>query len=218
MSTLSLNEQTFRLGSIDSSDQLKELWGIDETAYGEASMSFEKFRDWWCAYPPGLLVLHWNQRIGGAIGLWPISVRSAGRLTNARIKESALTGRMMRRFRKAPASRWYISGMVLRPELAGTRAIRVLLGEGVCHWFKTAAITFPCQLLTLSPWPESELLLASFGFYCCQKARAMPDGVALFALDLASREDLTSLIARRGLDAASETAVTGVPLDSDGGI
>ena len=32
----------------------------------------------------------------------------------------------------------------------------------------------------------------------------MPDGVALFALDLASREDLTSLIDRRGLNAAPE--------------
>lgn len=198
------NERAFRLGSIHSADELNELWGIDRTAYGEASISFEKFRDWWCAYPSGLLVLHSRQRIGGALGLWPISDRFAASLTKAQIKEPALTGRMMRPFRKAPARHWYISGMVLRPELAGTRAIRVLLGGGVCHWFKTAAIAFPCRFLTLSPWPESELFLASFGFYCCQKARAMPDGVALFALDLASREDLTFIIERRGLQTLPE--------------
>jgi hypothetical protein len=55
--------------------------------------------------PSGLLVLHWNQRIGGTMGLWPLSDRSTARLTKARIKEPALTGRMMRPFRKAPAGR-----------------------------------------------------------------------------------------------------------------
>ena len=65
--------------------------------------------------------------------------------------QAGLTGRMMRRFRKTPARKWYISGMVLRPELIGTCAIRVLLGDGLCHWFNTAAIAFPCQLLALSP-------------------------------------------------------------------
>ena len=79
--------------------------------------------------------------------------------------------------------------MVLRPELIGTCAIRILLGDGLCHWFNTGSIAFPCQLLALSPWPESELLLASFGFHCYQKAHAMPDGIALFALDLVNRED-----------------------------
>jgi hypothetical protein len=89
----------------------------------------------------GLLVLHRGRRIGGAIGLWPLSDRTAARLTNARIKEVALTGRMMRPFRKAPARHWYISGMVLRPELIGMHAIRVLLGDGLSHWIYTAAFT-----------------------------------------------------------------------------
>ncbi len=190
----------FRLGSISSPDELEELWAIDNSAYGTASITYEKFLDCWRAYPPGLLVLHWDQHIGGAIGLWPLSERAAARLTNARMKESDLTGRMMRRYRKAPACKWYISGMVLRPELIGTCAIRVLLGDGLCHWFSTAAIAFPFQLLVLSPpWPESELLLASFGFYCWQKAHAMPDGVDLFILDVANREEFISLLEARGI-------------------
>jgi hypothetical protein len=43
-------------------------WAIDNSAYGTASIAYEKFLDWWRAYPPGLLVLHWDQRTGGAIG------------------------------------------------------------------------------------------------------------------------------------------------------
>ena len=76
------------------------------------------------------MVLNWGRRIGGAIGLWPLSDRTAARLTNAQIKEADLTGEMMRPFREAPTRYWYVSGIVLRPELGGTRAIRVLLGDG----------------------------------------------------------------------------------------
>jgi len=54
----------FRLGPICSQDELEELWAIDNSAYGAASITYEKFLDWWRAYPPGLLVLHWDQRIG----------------------------------------------------------------------------------------------------------------------------------------------------------
>jgi hypothetical protein len=73
----------FRLGPICSQDELEELWAIDNSAYGAASITYEKFRDWWRAYPPGLMVLNWDRRIGGAIGLWPLSDRTAARLTNA---------------------------------------------------------------------------------------------------------------------------------------
>ena len=66
----------------------------------------------------------------------------------------------------------YVSGIVLRPELGGTRAIRVLLGDGLSHWIYTAAITFPFPLLALASSKEGELLLARFGFYCYQKAHA----------------------------------------------
>jgi hypothetical protein len=191
----------FRLGSISSPDQLEELWAIDNTAYGAASITYEKFHDWWRAYPPGLLVLHWEKRIGGAIGLWPISERAAPRLTNGQMKEADLTGEMMRPFREAPTRYWYVSGIVLRPELGGTRAIRVLLGDGLSHWIYTAAITFPFQLLALASSKEGELLLGRFGFYCYQKAHAMPDGVALFALE-ASREEFISLLKARGIHVA----------------
>ena len=61
----------YRLGSICSTEELEELWTIDDAAYRAASISYEKFRSWWLAYRSGLLVLHWGRRIGGALGLWP---------------------------------------------------------------------------------------------------------------------------------------------------
>jgi hypothetical protein len=186
-----------RLGSVSSSDELAQLWTIDKSAYGEASLTYEQFAGWWCAYPSGLLVLHWDQRIGGAIGLRPLSGRAAARFTNGKMKEANITGRMMHRFRQIPAHKWYISGMVLRPDLSGTcswqgNAIAAVLNQWRRPLPKSTRIP-----LALSPWPESELLLGSFGFYCCQKAHAMPDGFALYALDVASRDDFASLLQAR---------------------
>jgi hypothetical protein len=187
----------FRLGAICSLEELEELWAIDREAYGEASITYDKFKDWWLSFPSGLLVLHWRQRIGGAIGLWPLSNHFAKRLRKGETQESTLTGRMMRKFRQASARYWYISGIVLRPELSGTVAIRVLLGQGISHWLNTAKIKFPCQILALSAFPEGEALLKRFGFRYFQKPHAMPDGLALFALDSASRNDLQLLAQRR---------------------
>jgi hypothetical protein len=37
----------FRLGAICSLQELEELWAIDREAYGEASITYDKFKDWW---------------------------------------------------------------------------------------------------------------------------------------------------------------------------
>jgi hypothetical protein len=117
--------------------------------------------------PPGLMVLNWNQGIGGAIGLWPLSDRSAAPLTNAQMKEADVTGRSA----KHRLANGNISGMVLRPELIGTCAIRVLLGDGLCHWFNTGAIAYPCQLLAL---PRQKLEICSPDLVSIAGKRLMP--------------------------------------------
>ena len=87
-----LMTNTFGLGSISSPDELEELWAIDKSAYGAASIPFEKFLEWWRAYPPGLLVLKGDKRIGGAIGMWPITESAA-----ARLREPACEQHLLRR-------------------------------------------------------------------------------------------------------------------------
>src|SRR5208282_1516059 len=86
-----LMTNTFGLGSISSPDELEELWAIDKSAYGAASIPFEKFLEWWRAYPPGLLVLKGDKRIGGAIGISPTTESAAACLRDSKLKESDLT-------------------------------------------------------------------------------------------------------------------------------
>jgi hypothetical protein len=189
-----------RVGHIRSCGELHDLWAIDSEAYGQASITYEKLEDWWRSYSAGLWAIFFRTRVMGAIGIWPLSTSCAGLLKTARLKESEITGRQMRAFREAPARYWYVSGIVLRPELIGGRAIRILMSHGVGSWLSTANIQFPCELLALASSKDGQALLEGFNFFKIQNATVMPDRVPLFGLELADRQQLVSLLRGRGIE------------------
>jgi len=188
------------VGHIRSCAELHDLWAIDSQAYGPASITYEKFEDWWRSYPAGLWAIFFRTRVMGAIGIWPLSAPCAGLLKAARLKEFEITGRQMRVFREAPARYWYVSGIVLRPELIGGRAIRILMSHGVGSWLSTANIQFPCELLALASSKDGHALLEGFNFFKIQNANMMPDRVPLFGLELPDQQQLVSLLRHRGID------------------
>ena len=104
------------------------------------------------------------------------------------------------RFRDAPARYWYVSGIVLRPELIGGRAIRILLSRGVGSWLSSPNIHFPSELLALAYSKQGQALLEGFNFFKVQNADMMPDRVPLFGLELASKEQFVSSLKERGLE------------------
>jgi hypothetical protein len=188
------------VGHIRSCGELHDLWAIDNEAYAEASITYEKFEDWWRCYPSGLHALFFRTRVMGAIGIWPLSARCAGLLAAARLKESEITGRQMRILSEAPARCWYVSGIVLRPELIGGRAIRILLSHGVGSWLSSAKIQFPSELLALAYSKQGQALLEGFNFFKIQNADTMPDRVPLFGLHLTSKQQFVSSLKQRGLE------------------
>jgi hypothetical protein len=107
------DDDQLRVEAIRSPAELQELWAIDSAAYGEASITLETFMGWWRSYPSGLKVLFLQGRIVGALGIWPLSDRCARRLTDGRIKESEITGRMMCAWEQAcsfPVCIWHCPG------------------------------------------------------------------------------------------------------------
>jgi hypothetical protein len=84
-----------RVGAIRSPVELRALWAIDCAAYGEASISFERFLEWWSAFPAGLHALFFGERILGALGLWPLSDAGADALKAGRLKEAGLSGALL---------------------------------------------------------------------------------------------------------------------------
>ena len=94
---------------------------------------------------------------------------------------------------------WYVSGIVLRPELIGGRAIRVLLSQGLNSFLDSVQFHFPCQLLALAYSRQGEALLEGFNFFKLQHASAMPDGAPLFCLQLPDRDHVVASLKARGL-------------------
>jgi hypothetical protein len=195
-----ISDDQLRVDAIRSTAELKELWAIDKAAYGEASITYEKFLDWWSSFPLGLWALFFQERVVGAIGIWPLSLRTASWLKSAKLKESELTGSIMRPFTRRPARAWYVSGLVLQPQVAGSEAIRTLFSGGIGSWLRRTKIAFPCQVLALAYFAETEVLLESFGFCRIQHASAMPDRIPLFGLDLSTRRQFILLLKDRGLE------------------
>ncbi len=195
--------QVLRIGRIETPAQLRDLWEIDASAYGPASITFEHFHALWSAFPHGLCVLFIETTIVGAIGIWPVSEAWATELKAARLREQDLNGAMMRRFRSVPARYWYISGIVLLESLIGSPAIKALLAKGVGTWLREAKLAYPCELLALASSDEGRALLMRWTFIEVQKATAMPDGYSLFGLKAGSRAELLALLKKRKLDLAS---------------
>ncbi len=192
--------QKLRIGLIRTPSQLEDLWAIDNTAYGEASITMEQFRAMWEAYPLGLRVLFYGNEIIGAIGLWPLDEVWADKLKQAKIKESQLAASIMRPFVKKPAKYWYISGIVLRTQLIGGRCIKVLVSQGIGAWLKEAKISYPCEMLALASSASGRALLERFGFLLYQKESIMPDGFPLYLHDAASRSIFVTHLKARNLD------------------
>jgi hypothetical protein len=185
---------------IQSTAELEDLWEIDNAAYGQASITYEKFKNWWLSFPSGLYALFFRTRVMGAIGIWPLSGRCAELFASGELKESEINGRTMRTFLHSAGQFWYISGIVLRSELRGGRAITILLSQCIGSWLATAHVRFPCQLLALAYSEQGESLLEGFDFFKLRNAKTMPDGVPLFALKVSARDKLLSSLKSRGLD------------------
>ena len=193
------DDPQLRVGQIRSNAELEDLWAIDNEAYGEASISYETFREWWRSFSPGLQALFFRNCVMGAIGIWPLSDRCARLFAAGCLKESALAGRTMHAFLDVPAHHWYMSGIVLRPELIGGRAVRVLLSHGLKSLLASVQIDFPCQLLALAHSRQGQALLEGFNFFKLQNASAMPDKVPLFSLQVPDRDHLVASLKARGL-------------------
>ena len=189
-----------RVGPVRSPAELEDLWAIDNAAYGEASITYERFQDWWSSFPLGLRALFFKNRVTGVIGIWPLSNRCARLLKSAQLKESQLIGRAMRGYIDGPARFWYVSGIVLRLQLVGSRAIKVLMSQGIASCLRSPNIAFPCELLALANSDQGQALLDGLNFFRIQNAAAMPDHVPLYGLELENREQLVSLLKGKGLD------------------
>jgi hypothetical protein len=187
------------IGAIRTPAELQDLWTIDAAAYGEASITYQAFLTWWEAFPKGLKVLRSGHRILGAVGIWPMSTTWAQQFKGGVSKEAQLPVAGLRSFRRRRCKHWYVSGIVLRPELRKSSMIKTLLNDGLGEWLRDGSVGFPAEILALAYSPAGEALLARFGFLRLQNASVLPDGFPLYSIVLTSQQDFVAALHARGL-------------------
>lgn len=177
------------VGCVRTQAELFELYDIGDAAYGEASISFDLFEQLWRAQPKGLVALFCDERIIGGIGIWPVTKEWAEKMKNRKLRERELDPASMKKLRAGATSTWYISGVVLMPNVS-RRAVKTLLGDGIKLWLSEAGLRFPCEFLALASADEGRRLLEGFEFKQIQHRSRMPDGYPLYQLVVPSLDRL----------------------------
>jgi transcriptional regulator with XRE-family HTH domain len=189
-----------RIGVIRSKAELHNLWAIDNQAYPDGNITFEHFLELWEAFPTGLHVLFHENEIMGAIGIWPVTRGWAEKLKAARLKEAQLDGRMVQMAARGPANLWYVTGLMLRPELIGRGGgVMRLLNSALTSWLEKADHRYPSEILALAYSAHGSRMLDRFRFHIIQHSENMPDKLDLYGLILPSRNELLRLLRERNL-------------------
>jgi hypothetical protein len=168
--------------------ELKDLWQIDSQAYSNANIPFELFKHWWLAYPGGLHALFVEDKVIGAIGIWPVPISWMARLQDGSNGEADLLPEMIRDSSLLSCSVWYISGIVLDPEWQKTSAVAVLLREASIRWALDSSLSYPVTLYAIAISEHGERLLGKYGFSMRVPDDKMKDGYSLYGRNLEKRD------------------------------
>lgn len=188
-----------RSGYIESKEQLLELWEIDKKAYGDNSIPFDPFYQWWTNYRYGSSNLFLKGQIIASIGIYPLSEDQAIAFKSGQIKEESLVPLTLDQCNQG-ASHWYWSGLVIVPEWQNRGLVKSLLRIGLGCWRSKGHIRYPLSLLALGQIEiDKKLLAQKLGFKKLKSGSEMPDGLDLFELSADSDSDFAALLNSRGL-------------------
>jgi len=179
--------------------ELRELWEIDKVAYGDHSLEYEPFLEWWTAYPYGSINLVSDSRIVGSFGIYPLSPAQAEQFQSGQLSESEIKPYPLVEVEQSGAQYWYWSGLVLVPEWQHRGLLRTLLRIGLGSWESRGHQAYPLHVYGLAQVPVGRKIFERFNFQLKKPGTDLPDGLDLYALSLESPTQLRSLLRSRGL-------------------
>jgi hypothetical protein len=184
--------------TIESEKDLIDLWEIDKQAYGDCSLAYEPFLEWWTRYPYGSRNLVFGGTVIASIGIYPLYQEQAEAFASGLIKESDLLPSLLSDCEMMGADHWYCSGIVIAQEFQHKGLLKTLLSLGIGAWEATGHIKFPMTLYGLAEYEIGEKLLRKFGFSKAKEGSGMPDGCDLYKAEIASHEHLETMREARG--------------------
>lgn len=182
-------------------DQLRQLWRIDQAAYLDCSLSFDRFVEWWEAYVYGSRVLLDGDRILASIGIYPLSSQQAQAFSSGTIPESELKPVLFDECVVNPQNNWYASGIVVAESFRGhaSSPLKTLLQSGLSAWLDSNHVAYPVSLWSIAEYDIGAKLLNFFGFTKTREGGQMPDGCDLYHRSFASKQEARDFLRHKGL-------------------
>ncbi len=145
-------------------NDLKEVWKIDTTEYGDMNVDFSLLHNWWEKFPYGHYVIKKGDEVIGGLGIWPLSKSSYQGLLKGKIIESEMS--ICKPRRGAETVYWYISGMILKTNYRRKRAVWCLIRQVMVHWYTTQAVAHKTIVLGTIPISKEGLdMVTRFAFH-----------------------------------------------------
>jgi hypothetical protein len=195
---LSHSEPRFSLETAENLDRLHQLWLIDQAAYGELSLTFEAFQQWWLRYSAGSLLLIDNfDMIAGSLGIYPLSESDYSDLTSGVKPESQISPMLYDECDLFGSQRWYASGIVLDSAFRGSPfVLKQLLKTGLSAWLDSGHVRFPVKICSIAEYEVGAKTLRFLGFEKIADGCNCPDGFDIYQLELNTAQAGFNLLRR----------------------
>ena len=176
-----LGSSDFELRTLKNEAELKEIWQISQSIYGETNVEFDKVLSWWKCYPKGVYVLYQQFTVVGYLSLWPLRKQAFNDILAGKRRERAITARSIcaENYQK-PRTHWYISNIVIRGKYRKTVAIKILILESLRRWITEAKFDSGVKLCALAYSKDGEQLLRGFGFSKYREADETLDKLTVY--------------------------------------
>lgn len=155
-------DRELRFRTIPDKETLKRLWKLDQQAYGEYSIDFETFIEWWKQYPSGILIMTRGSKILGSIGIWPLTEECFEEIKELRKNEKNIRAHdIVTQAEAFKCKTWYISGIMLNtPE----QSFHLLIAHALHDWSKITSNKGIFKFLALAYTREDQDLLELLEF------------------------------------------------------
>lgn len=179
--------------TVEDKETLKQLWKIDQQAYGDYNISFETFLEWWTKYPLSNLVMMRGSEILGSVGILPLTQECFEELKELHKKEQNIRLHDILSIDQAPFCKtWYISGAMLVDK--SEQVLPLLIAQALEHWLSMVSDNRKnFKLLALAYTKEDRDLLSSLEFqeYCSSPPKGF---LPVYYRSIESKAEIVDLV------------------------
>ncbi|HEX8069642.1 MAG TPA: hypothetical protein VF546_06805 [Pyrinomonadaceae bacterium] len=161
--------------------ELKEIWRISQSIYGDMNVEFDKVVSWWKCYQKGVYVLYQGFTIIGYLSSWPLKKQAFDDILAGKRRERAITAKSIcdENWVK-PKTYWYVSNIVIRRKYRRTAALRTLILKASQGWIREVDFHNGVKLCALAYSKEGEALLKRLGFSKFKDAKETLDKLPVY--------------------------------------